>query len=495
MIEATLDDPRQILAAQLNKAKGEAVAQMKAEGIEYDERMELLEEVTYPKPLEELLDAAFEVYVRTNPWAADAHLSPKSVVREMWERAFTFREFVNTYGLTRSEGAVLRYLSDAFKALRSGVPADARTEEVTDLVEWLGELVRQVDSSLLDEWEQLTSPDQPLDVPVAVPARPRPLTGNERAFTAMVRNALFRRVELFARRRWYDLGELDGGAGWDADRWETVVRAYFAEHDEVQTGADARGPALLIVDKARARRLAGAADPRRPGRRPRLGLRRRGRPGGLRRGGHRRAPARRRRPQGLSVELRHVTTARLRLDAVVPDDLDEHYALLSDPAVWAHLARRAGTPRRSGRRRPSSTPSATGNATGWATGRRGCSSTWPAPRCAPGTWWAPAAAPLRVGTAWWNLYYRFTPAAWGHGLAAELVDAALDAARQSTPDRPVVACLLEPNVQSRGRAERAGLSLVWRGPDAGNPDPAAVRLVYADRPLPDALLARVTAHP
>ena len=169
VIEATLDDPRQILAAQLNKAKGEAVAQMKAEGIEYDERMELLEEVTYPKPLEELLGHAFEVYRQTNPWAADGLLSPKSVVREMWERAFTFREFVNTYGLTRSEGAVLRYLSDAFKALRSGVPAAARTEEVTDIVEWLGELVRQVDSSLLDEWEQLTSPDQPLDVPVAVP--------------------------------------------------------------------------------------------------------------------------------------------------------------------------------------------------------------------------------------------------------------------------------------------------------------------------------------
>ncbi|GAA3169673.1 DEAD/DEAH box helicase [Blastococcus jejuensis] len=249
VIEATLDDPRQILAAQLNKAKGEAVAQMKAEGIEYDERIALLEDVTYPKPLEELLEMAFEVYVRTNPWAADAHLSPKSVVREMWERAFTFREFVNTYSLTRSEGAVLRYLSDAFKALRSGVPAAARTEEVTDLVEWLGELVRQVDSSLLDEWEQLTSPDQPHDVPVAVPARPRPLTGNERAFTAMVRNALFRRVELIALRRWYDLGLLDAESGWTADRWEEVVRGYFAEHAELNTGADARGPALLIWDK------------------------------------------------------------------------------------------------------------------------------------------------------------------------------------------------------------------------------------------------------
>ena len=165
MIEATLEDPRQILAAQLNKARGEAVAAMKAEGIEYDERIELLDDVTYPKPLDELLGHTFEVYLQSNPWAADGQLSPKSVVREMWERAFTFREFVSVYGLTRSEGAVLRYLSDAFKALRSGVPAAARTEEVTDIVEWLGELVRQVDSSLLDEWEQLTSPDQPHDAP------------------------------------------------------------------------------------------------------------------------------------------------------------------------------------------------------------------------------------------------------------------------------------------------------------------------------------------
>ena len=249
VIEATLEDPRQILAAQLKKARSEAVAQMKAEGIEYEERMALLDDVSYPKPLEELLRHTFEVYRQTNPWAADGHLSPKSVVREMWERAMTFREYVSVYGLVRSEGAVLRYLSDAFKALRSGVPAAARTEELTDLVEWLGELVRQVDSSLLDEWEQLTSPDQPLTAPVAVPTRPRPLTGNERAFTAMVRNALFRRVELFARRRWDELGELDSSSGWTATRWREVIEDYFAEHDDVGIGPDARGPALLVIER------------------------------------------------------------------------------------------------------------------------------------------------------------------------------------------------------------------------------------------------------
>lgn len=249
IIEATLEDPRQILAAQLKKARGEAVAAMKAEGIEYDERIALLDDVTYPKPLEELLAYTFEMYLQSNPWAADGALSPKSVVREMWERALSFREFVSAYGLTRSEGAVLRYLSDAFKALRSGVPAAARTEELTDIVEWLGELVRQVDSSLLDEWEELTNPDQPFEMPTAVPARPRPLTGNVRAFTAMVRNALFRRVELFARRRSHELAELDAGSGWTGERWAEVIDDYFAEHDEVGTGADARGPALLIIDK------------------------------------------------------------------------------------------------------------------------------------------------------------------------------------------------------------------------------------------------------
>jgi hypothetical protein len=144
---------------------------------------------------------------------------------------------------------VLRYLTDAYRALRSGVPAEARTEEVTDVVEWLGEVVRQVDSSLLDEWEELTNPSDAVDVP-AVPARPRPLTGNVRAFTAMVRNAVWQRVQFWARRRWYDLGELDAGSGWDADRWGEVVQAYFAEHTEVLTGADARGPALFVVDRS-----------------------------------------------------------------------------------------------------------------------------------------------------------------------------------------------------------------------------------------------------
>ena len=246
VIEATLEKPRQILSAQQKKARGEAIAAMKADGIEYDQRMAMLEEVTYPQPLAELLGEAFEVYRKAAPWVGDFELAPKSVVRDMYERAMNFGEFVQFYGLARSEGIVLRYLADCFKALRQTVPQDMLREDLEDLIAWLGELVRQVDSSLLDEWEELTSGAAP--TPHDAPPPPPPsLTSNIRAFRVMVRNEMFRRVELFADEDAAALGELDGGAGWDAERWEDVLDDYFDEHNDIGTGPDARGPGLLII--------------------------------------------------------------------------------------------------------------------------------------------------------------------------------------------------------------------------------------------------------
>ena len=248
VIESTLDDPRQILSAQQFRARGEAVAAMKADGVEYETRMELLDEVTYPKPLEDLLEAAYEIYRRGHPWVGDYAVSPKTVVRDMFERAMTFPEYVQFYGLSRSEGIVLRYLADAYKALRQTVPDEAKTEELTDLIEWLGELIRQVDSSLVDEWEKLTNPDlEPTDVK----AQPRTLTGNTRAFRVLVRNALFRRVTLAALAKYGELGELDAADGWTAAAWEEALDPYFEAHDEIGTGPDARGPAMLIIEEGR----------------------------------------------------------------------------------------------------------------------------------------------------------------------------------------------------------------------------------------------------
>src|SRR3954468_1833105 len=137
VIEATLEDPRPVLGAQEHRARGEAIGEMKAEGIEYDERMELLEDISWPKPLQELLERTYEVYRQRHPWVAETALSPKSVVRDMYERAMTFPEYVAFYGLTRSEGLVLRYLGDAYRALRQTVPDSVRTDELEDIIEWL----------------------------------------------------------------------------------------------------------------------------------------------------------------------------------------------------------------------------------------------------------------------------------------------------------------------------------------------------------------------
>ncbi|MEJ7636352.1 DUF3516 domain-containing protein [Aeromicrobium sp.] len=252
VVEATLDDPRPIINAQRHRARGEAINEMKMDGIEYDERMELLEEITHPKPLEELLGVAYESYRQGHPWVADHELRPKSVVREMWERAMTFSELIGDYQLARSEGLVLRYLSDVYKTLGRTVPEQLRNEELVDLTEWLGELVRQTDSSLLDEWEQLINPDtDPQDVrPKAMGADiPRPVTGNPRAFRVLVRNAMFRRVELAAFGRWSALAELDADDGWDAAAWMEAMAAYREEYDDIGTGPGSRGPDLFLVEE------------------------------------------------------------------------------------------------------------------------------------------------------------------------------------------------------------------------------------------------------
>ncbi len=242
VLEATLDNPRPVLKAQRNKERGEAVAEMKARGKEYEERMELLEEISWPKPLAELLEAGYDAYRRGHPWVLDHTLSPKSVARDLSERAMTFNEYVSFYGVARSEGTVLRYLADAYKALKQTVPSELRTEELIDLTEWLGELVRQVDSSLLDEWEQLSNPTDPEGPVAAVPAIPRPVTGNVRAFRVLVRNAVFRRVEALALRRPDQLAELDPDVDWFA-----AIEAYYADHQVIGTGPDARGPAYYRV--------------------------------------------------------------------------------------------------------------------------------------------------------------------------------------------------------------------------------------------------------
>lgn len=211
-----------------------------------------LEDVTYPKPLAEMLEAAYSTYAQGHPWVRDYELSPKTVVRDMYERAMNFVEYIGFYSLARSEGVLLRYLADVYDALRHSVPAEAKDEQLADLIEWLGALVRAVDSSLLDEWEALRNPADD----AGSDGGPRPsdtdsarVTANERAFRVLVRNAMFRRVELAAREDYETLGGLDSAAGWDADAWADALDPYFERYGEINTGADARGPKLLMIEQ------------------------------------------------------------------------------------------------------------------------------------------------------------------------------------------------------------------------------------------------------
>ena len=258
VIESILDDPRPILMQQQFKARGEAVAEMKADGIEYDQRMEMLEEVTWPKPLAELLDATFETYRQGQPIAAMYELSPKSVVREMYENAWSFGDLVRHYELARSEGVVLRYLTDAYRTLRQTVPEAKKDDELDALIDWLGEVIRQTDSSLIDEWEALTNPDaKAAEADPSAALKPRPLTANPRAMKVSIRKAMFKRVELAARDDVDALAAMDEAVAastdprteivMDADAWDADLGAYYDEHDEIIVDADARGPKHLRI--------------------------------------------------------------------------------------------------------------------------------------------------------------------------------------------------------------------------------------------------------
>jgi hypothetical protein len=253
VIEATLDNPTQVLNAQLDWVKTEAMTAMKAAGVEYEERIEALDKLEYPKPLREWTYDLFDGYRLEHPWAADYNIRPKSVARDLYERAMTFSEYVAHYGLTRSEGLVLRYLSDVYRGLVRNVPEDLKTEDLLDVTEWLGELVRQVDSSLIDEWERLAAAAESGSLEEAVneiglelqagSAPPTPVTANARAFRVMMRNAAFRRVELAARRDVAGLVEGEQPGGLDSAGWAAALEEYFAAHATIGTGAEARAAA------------------------------------------------------------------------------------------------------------------------------------------------------------------------------------------------------------------------------------------------------------
>jgi len=254
VVESVLENPGVILAAQVNRLKTELVNRLKMEGVEYEERMERLNEVRPPRPLAEFLYGTFDVFRSHHPWVGDENVQPKSIAREMYELGFNFRQYVEHHGLKRSEGVVLRYLTQAYKAVVQNVPDEDKTEALRDLEAWLGETVRQVDSSLIDEWEKLRNPDPDDTAPVegAEPERPD-VTTSVRAFRVMVRNEVFRWVQLLSRRSseaTENLAEVPsaGDASWTPDAIREAIGPYWDDHPVMPTDSHARGGEFFVLD-------------------------------------------------------------------------------------------------------------------------------------------------------------------------------------------------------------------------------------------------------
>jgi len=268
LVESILEDPMPVLWAQLDRAKGEKVAELKARGLDYAERMEELEKVEWPKPLREFLYDSFNAFAGRHPWVGAEDVRPKSVARELFERGSSFDDYVRDYGVQRSEGVLLRYLNDAYKTLLQTVPEEARDEGVDDLLAFLRATVRGADSSLLDEWESLLDPQASAEEKArrlaaaqahreALAARPRDtdaLLRDPRALKARVRTEMHRLLLALARR---DFAAAAAGlrapspdAAWTAAELEAELAPCLADLGALDTTPRARRPdrSVLLPD-------------------------------------------------------------------------------------------------------------------------------------------------------------------------------------------------------------------------------------------------------
>jgi hypothetical protein len=256
LCEAIVEDPDAILRRQVDKLKTEKLAEMRAAGVQYEERMEKLDQIEHPKPLREFLYDTFNAFAAAHPWVNQENVRPKSIAREMFERYMSFADYIREYGLQRSEGLLLRHLSQVWKVLAQTVPATAKTEEVVEMEDYFRELIRGIDSSLLEEWERLRNPDF-IAVEIAgadKPARPATfdITRDTPAFRRLVRTAIFGFLQDVAARDWESAatrlatGEAGDAAADnvpmspEAKRIEAAFSRYFDAHARFRLDPEGR---------------------------------------------------------------------------------------------------------------------------------------------------------------------------------------------------------------------------------------------------------------
>jgi len=269
LVESILENPELILRRQLDRIKDRAVAEMKAAGVEYDERMEKLEKLEYPKPLRDFVYETFNAFADEHPWVGEENIRPKSIAREMFENFRSFAEYVRDYELQRSEGLLLRHLNSAYKVLSQTVPDGLKTDDVVEMELYLKTLLRQVDSSLEDEWERMRDPDYQPFAPAAgrgedlrppgAETAPPDVTGDAKAFTAAIRTRLFIFLRAWAigdheaaldalDRPPSDLAE---AGAWTPERLQSALEEYLLDHERPRFDPEARNVRHTHVDPDR----------------------------------------------------------------------------------------------------------------------------------------------------------------------------------------------------------------------------------------------------
>ena len=260
LVESILENPDLILRKQLDAVKTEKMAQMKMEGVEFEERIAELEKLEYPKPNREFIYETYNRFVEAHPWMSLENIKPKSIAREMYEGFMTFGEYIRAYDLQRSEGLLLRYLAEVYKVLSQTVPATAKDEEMESIIDYLGGMIRQVDSSLLDEWEKLRNP---AFVPVLIESDTldigsTDITRNRRELMVAIRNESFHFVKTFARQDfqgladWYKDSKAQAEESlsenqWGPDAFKEIWETYRQEHEGPRFDRIGRDPKYIAA--------------------------------------------------------------------------------------------------------------------------------------------------------------------------------------------------------------------------------------------------------
>lgn len=256
VLESVAETPWQIIYRQIDALKGKLLAELKTQGVEYEERMAELEKVEHIKPEAEFIYATYNEFAKHHPWVKSHPISPKSIARDMFELCASFREYIKEYGLARSEGVLLRYLTDILRLLERTVPEQMKTEPLRELEAWLDAELRAVDASLLQEWEALAHPEQARQTTQA--AEVRDIFKNERAFRVMVRNAVWRVVQLLSRHDYaqaasaiVDLGSVEHAVQSPLATpgyLQKQLGPFFDEYAHLVVDADARSSSRLLID-------------------------------------------------------------------------------------------------------------------------------------------------------------------------------------------------------------------------------------------------------